>query len=466
MRLKCSYFNHLFFGCAFLLICVISFLKISGILSSALMFIYIYYSIAVWKEKYFLKYMFFTFSIAFSTLGMLVCEYGNLWLGEIGKITYYNGSLPILMLYFWMLINVIILFDKHWAKMTKKGEIQIKFADKITNNFIIQKAPLFVFIFNLVLFLIVLRSPFFLVGAENRFVYQSLYMSRTVNLLKLLPSLFNAILIIPIVQDSSDGKIRVKHLFKRLILPNIPYCLFMIWTGNKFGSFWELLCMILIPIFAIVDLKKINIGKIIKLVLLILITLVLVLYLFYSLNGLNIKDSSMAILLRTACQGELWWSAYGNVSKNGIQPQEFSKEISYIVDSFITEGASRTYGVFHLMDLFAVQTVAERYLLMGIRFSACGIELPYLSFGAISLPIIAFLYGNLNAIFVNIYINAIKEKRIIGCIASGRMMAVTQTAVTQGDWYAYISLIPLFCLSIIIITYLLPVKNHEKLLNE
>lgn len=461
MSIRYWYSKHLLFGVFFLMLCVLNHFKISGILSLVLMTVYIYCSIVKWKETVFLKYMFITFSIAFSSLGTLICEYGNLWVGEIGKVPYYNGSLSVQLFYYWLLINVVILFDNHWGRVTKRGELKLKISERLTSNSMINTAPTFVFIFNSVLFLTVLRTPFFLVGAGNRFVYQSLYLSRAVNLLKLLPSLFNAILIIPIVQDSSDGKIRVKHLFKRLILPNIPYFLFMIWTGNKFGSFWELLCMILIPLFAIIDLKKVNINKLIKISALLLLALIIVLYLFYYLSGLDIKESSMTILMRFACQGDLWWSAYDNVSTKGVHPQEFVKELSYIVDSIVTEGSSRTYGVFHLMNLFAVRSVVDRYLLMGIRFSACGIELPYYCFGFISLPIAAFIFGNLYALSVNIYINAVKEKRLIGCIAAGRLISVTQSAIAQGDWFGYTSLIPLFCLGVVIITYLVPVKRHS-----
>lgn len=461
MKLKNSYFKHLLFGVMFLILCVLNSLKISGILSCVLIVIYIYCSISKWRETVFLKYMFITFSIAFSTLGTLICEYGNMWVGEIGKIPYYNGSLSVQIFYYWLLANSIILFDNYWEKATQKGEIKLKITDRLTSNSMIKIAPIFVFIFNLALFLVVFRTPFFIVGAENRFVYQTLYLSRTVNLLKLLPSLFNAILIIPIVQDSLNGKIRIKHLFKRLIFPNVPYFLFMVWTGNKFGSYWELLCVILIPIFSIIDLKKINIGKLIRIALLVISVLIGILFLFYNLNGMDFKESSETIFMRFGCQGDLWWSAYDSVSKNGIRPNEFEKELSYIVDSIATEGASRTYGVFHLMNLFAVKSVVERYLLMGIRFSACGIELPYYCFGFLSLPIVAFIFGNLHALFVNIYINAVKEKRIIGCIAAFRLVSVTQSAISQGDWYGYTSLIPLFCLGVIIITYFIPVKKFN-----
>lgn len=460
MRIKYSYFHHLAFGMAFLLLCAVNSLKIAGILSSILMFIYMYCSVSVWKETIFLKYMFVTFTVAFLILGMLVCEYGNLWLGEIGETTYYSGALPVLLFYYWLLVNVIFIFDRHWEKVTKKGEIQFKITDGLTTNSMIGKMPVFVFIFNLALFLSVLRTPFFLVGAANRFEYQALHLSTTVNLLKILPYLFNAILIMPIVQDSLVGKIRLRHLFSRLLLPNIPYFLFMVWTGNKFGSFWEALCVILIPVFSILNLKKINIGKLIRTVILLLIVFIGILYLFYNLLGMDISESSIAILLRTGCQGELWWCAYDNVSRHGIQMQEFGKELSYIADSFVTEGASKTYGIYHLMNLFGDKTIVETYLWqMGIRFSACGIELPYLSFGFLSLPVMALIYGNLYAIFINIFVNAVKEKRIIGCIAAGRMVTVTQSAMMQGDWYAYTSLIPLFCLSVIIITYLVPFKR-------
>ena len=289
MRIKYSYIKHLAFGIMFLLLCVLNGLKISGLLSCLLMVIYIYCSISKWREKFFLKYMIITFVIAFSTLGLLICEYGDVWVGEIGRITYYNGSLSVLIFYFWLLINIVILFDKHWEKATQKGEIKLKITDRLTSNLFIKKATLFVFFFNFALFLTVIRKPFFLVGAANRFEYQALYLSRVVNLLKLLPSLFNSILIIPIVQDSLDGVIRIKHLFKRLIVPNIAYFLFMIWTGNKFGSFWELLCVIMIPIFSIIDLKKINIGKLIRITLLVLIVLIGILFLFYNLRGMNIK---------------------------------------------------------------------------------------------------------------------------------------------------------------------------------
>ena len=459
MRIKYSYFHNLIFGMIFLLLCGVSRFEIAGILSSITMIIYVYCSITIWKEKIFLKYMHVTFTMAFLIAGLLVCEYGNFWLGEIGKTTHYNGSLSVILFYFWLLINVIILSDKHWERASKKGRIKFDISDRIGDNFVVRNAPIFIFLFNMILFLSVVRLPFFLVGAVNRFEYSASYMSKTLNVLKLLPCLFNAILLIPIVQDSRDGKINFKNLFKKLFLPNLPYFLFMIWTGNKFGSYWELLCIVLIPLFSIINLKMINIKKMKRMIFVVFVVFAGLLYLFYFLNGMNLAASSMEILKRIGCQGELWWSTCNSVSKNGTQIQEFGKELSYIADSVATEGASRTYGVYHLMDLFGVKSVVERYHQMGIRYSACGIELPYLSFGVLSLFIMAFIYGNLYSLSLNVYINAVKEKRILGCIAAGRLFQVAQGAILQGDWYAYTTLTSIFCLLVIIFTYFTPSKK-------
>lgn len=459
MKLKQSDGMILIFGVFLFINILLSDIKIFSVLSIIILIMYWIYIASVLKKKILFKYIYITVNMSVFIVTLMTLEFKRIWLGELQEYSYFTGSICTLCFYLWLLYTLIQLVDKFWEQNTKAGYIKLRISNTMSGNWIIEHMPIIIFCINGILFLSVINKPFFIVGAEVRQLYSAKYMSHFINIIKILPSICIGVLLIPQIRKYENNIITLKHLMLRILLPYIPYVLFLVWTGSKFGEFWDLFCLILIPIICIVNFKNLNIKNLTKTILILIIAMSTFLLLYYHFLGKDLSQSIMTIISRLVCESELWWKTFGYVKLHGTNFHEFQMGLTYLANSFSTEGASKDFGVYHLMNLFADSSVLAYYKTLYIRFTSAGFELPYLYFGVFGLIIISFFYANMYSIFVNMYVNAVKEKRLLGSIASARLYQVMCSAVTQGDWWSFTSLISIGCIIIIFITYL---KSRKK----
>lgn len=455
MRVKKRDGIALIFGILLFMNILLSDMKVVSVLSPFVLITYWVYITIVLKDNLLLKYIYITLNMSVFLITLMILEFNHIWLGELQEYSYYTGSICTFCFYMWLLYTMIHLVDNFWERNTKAGCIKLMLSNRMSSNWIIEHMPVIVFCINGLLFLSVINKPFFAVGAEVRQLYSKKYMSHILNVIKLLPSLCMGVLLIPQIKKYEDNIISLKQLMIRILIPYIPYILFLTWTGSKFGELWELFCLLLIPIVCIINVKKINIRKWIKNGFCLFIVMMIFLLVYYHLLGKDLSQSMAAIIARLVCESELWWKTFGHVKSYGISIHEFESGLTYLGNSILTEGGSKNFGVYHLMNLFGSPSVVAYYKTIYIRFTAAGFELPFLYFGYLGLVLISFLYANMYSLFVNIYVNAVKERRLLGCMASARLYQVMCTAVTQGDWWSFTSLISIVCIVIIFITYCL-----------
>ena len=420
---------------------------------------YICMIVFAFKDKLLFKYLGTFISTAFLLVGVFVCDALNVWLSEIDTTTYYCGAFNIIALYYWIFFFVLRRIDPYFEKNTKRRLTDVKLGTlSITKN-LITCGNIIIFVLGLGLFLSVAAHPFFIYGVTNRFEYAQTYISRWQNLLRVFPPILVPLVLIPVINDK---RLRTSGFIKTIIVPYIPYFLFLIWTGNKYGAYVELIVFILAPLI-VSGRIKIKTKTILKYGILVLFVILAFLFLYYHLQGLDFSNALYQVYLRVACQGELWWKAVKTVGLYGPNVNEFRNELQFQWEAIITEASEKKYGVYHLMDLMGRPSIVQQYGTIGTRFAASGMELPFYCFGYFALfrpllvcPIIAWIN--------NMYINAIKEKRVFSAIISARIIMLFTSALSQGDWYAFFSLVPFMfvCMLIVIELWKRFRKNYIK----
>lgn len=406
-------------------------------ISAISLIVYTIILIFSFKDKLLFKYLWSFIATIFLLIGIFACDFSNIWLAEIDCTTYYCGSFNIIALYFWIYYFILRKIDPYFEKSTKRKMTNIKMGTISLSDNLIKYGKLIVFVVGGGLFLSVAMHPFFLYGVTNRFEYSQTYITRWQNLLRVFPPILAPLVIIPVLNSE---KLNFSKILKNIIIPYLPHLLFLIWTGNKYGAYVELLVLILVP-FISLNRIKIRICLVFKYGITILVAILAFLFLYYHLQGLNLADTIYEIYLRVACQGELWWKTVMTVQVHGTNINEFSKELLYQLQAIVTEASVKKYGVYHLMNLFGRMSIVEQYGSIGTRYAASGMELFFycFGFGALLLPL---LICPITAWINNMYINAIKEGRVFTAIVAARMIMLLNPALSQGDWYAFFSVVP------------------------
>lgn len=436
--------------------------QITCIISAITFIFYVFNSIVIEKDKLMLKYLHIFLSTLFFLIGVFVCDNGKLWLGEINSTTFYCGAFNILAFYYWIFYSFLGFVDPFFTKLTQKTHLGIGFGNISLTNRIYRYGSLIVFITGLLLFLSVIRNPSFGGNYVNRLDYALNNVGRFVNIFRVFPALFSVLLIPRFL--NKEKKVNWINILKLIVIPYIPYILFLIWTGNKYGAFVELVYLFVIPFFSNRKLNMDIIKKIFKIALIVCVPLIVVLFLYYILTGSTFKSAINLIGIRIACQGELWWKLIALTKYNGFNIDLITEELARIGNSILTEASVKNYGIYHLMDILGAPAVVSYYETLGTRFTAAGIELPFYCMGYLSFVIIPLLYCPFIAYITNVYINSVKEKRVVASITSARLLQISLSAMQQGDWYMYFSAIPLCFTILLILSQCMasPVKKYER----
>lgn len=439
-------------GVILLLCTVFREFKLTLYISAVSVIIYTLIVIFLFKDRLFFKYMWYFIASVFLMVGVFACDAVNIWLSEIEAITYYCGSFNIIALYYWIYYWILRKIDPYFEKHTRRIYTNVKIGEESLSRIVIKYGRIILFVFGLGLFLSVAAHPFFIYGVTNRFEYAQTYISRWQNLLRVFPPMLAPLVLIPFLRDKH---LEINGFIKNLIIPYIPYLLFLIWTGNKYGAYIELIVFILVPLI-VSDRIKVKSKYVLKYGIMLCLAILAFLFLYYHLQGLSLLEAGYQVYLRVACQGELWWKTIATVDNNGPNISEFANEIMFQGEAIITEASVKKYGVYHLMNLLGRATIVEQYGTIGTRFAASGMELPFYCFGfwALLLPI---LICPITAWINNMYLNAVKERRVFTAIVSARVIMLLIPALSQGDWYAFFSLVPFL---FVLMLFFIELWNH------
>lgn len=418
-----------------LFVCMIAHNYLPATYVSACAFIYYAFNkIVIQRSKLFLKYIYLiTMPISY-LIGVLICDTTQIWLGEIRETTFFSGAFCPLAFYFWVFFVVLDFFDGRFCNACKGGKVKIKLGGSDVRSLVYKHSKSILFIMGSVMFLTVARHPSFMLRSINRFTYAQQYVPRFLNVIRPLPVLFSVILIYRLLDKR---KISIRDVWKEIVVPFIPYILFLIWIGNKFGAFWDIICAVVVPLSSRIIIKSETLKKIFKWGIGGVVILYGILVGYYIINGNNTNMAVYLVSDRIAVQGELWWKIFAILDNRAYHIADFIKETSYIWNSIITEGGSKEYGIYHLMKLAGNPAVVEYYQTLNTRFSASGIELPFYFFRYWSFIIMPLFYCPIFAWLTNVCINACRKQFFVTAMCSYRLIQLFVSAMAQGDWYMF-----------------------------
>lgn len=447
----------LFFGFAFLFLAILNNFMLCGFLSFVLFPVYlIVYSLQ--HKRLLMKYMFLLFGIVFYFIGNAICVFFKVYLVELGVTTHYNGSLSVLVFYYWIYLSLLSFFDFKLSPLCYKKTVHIDY--KISNIFslntiIIKYGRALVFIISLVMLIFVFRSPAFL-SDVNRFEYAKKYLPVFLYKIRTVPILLSPIIIVSILKDKKSKNIKRK-IFS-IFVTYFPYILFSLWIGNKFGIFWQLFYSIALPLTIYINFEKVNGMSLFKYIISGILVLFLIVLVFYIVRGHGFNAILEKLFRRFSAQGEIWWTVFSDKKVSGISG--LIDEIDDIITSITTRGDIKQYGVYKIMKLYGEPSYIRHYFDIDMRFSAMGFELSYCFLGVLSFLIFPLVTIPIYVFIVNFYINSVSNEDFIKAFALFRILTVYDAGTCQGDWYRFTSFLDLLVISLLLFSILVKERNR------
>ena len=348
-----------------LLICnvVFSELPVTGVLS-LLCFALFLLNLFINNPVIFLKYLHFIFASTAGIFGCAVIEYFKIHLKELSDVSSFQGSLPLLVFFWWIFLMALTSHDKRISdELSIKQDLQpIEIADffaRGTNRSeillrLISVAGCILIVFT---FAKVFTNPSFLLGLDRfdyakEFDYGFLYEQAT----RFIRYLLIPCIAVAVYKNSKIGWMAL-----------IVYCLHSFWIGSKFGSFFSLLCT-----FGMLysqkaserleDLKKIIAGLMIGIIALVGVAV-------FAVSFTRDEGASNYLLPRIAQQGQLWWKTYSKSDHYHIG--EFGDEIQSLRkgSAEISDNAGAKYGIYKIMYYTTPKTQVDAKLQGGSRYT-------------------------------------------------------------------------------------------------
>lgn len=419
------------------------------------------------KPYIFIKYFCAIFYTIFMLCGLFLCNNSNIYLHEIAKYSHYNGSFQIGVVYNIIFIASLIFFDNYYSKKFKYyiSTKKIK-KNKMINNLIY----IIMFFIGLIMFMFVFKHPSFKYNID-RFAYTELYMPWWLSKLQSMYIYCVPFLMFPIVYNNNKFKLKD---FAKIVISLLPFLLFGVWVGNKFGLFFNIFILLLSPLIVYISKKTLKFDKfenlqsdnrlflvmkrsIKKIIVFSFICLVVLLLPYYTLRGLEIVDS---VFNRTAQQGQLWWATYEIERNQGMHLDEINDEIIPLKSSFIGQKIDYTYGVYKIMKITTPSSGYYAKLAIGSRYSAQGIEISFYYFRYFGIILHSFFRGLMEAFLVNLLIKYVFSYKFISSFIISRLIVVNHGIFSQGDLYLLFSKETIFSIILLIFVNMISRKGY------
>lgn len=412
-----------------LLLCVSVVLSTQRLLSVVAFVAFVGYllGIAILLPQFCVKYLAFFFSIGITTLGIFACEFFSLRLVEIDSQTKYVGSLPLLMVGQWSFVSALLLFERLLivrASQEVKGlpEIKEKYTHSLVNALTVAVAALFS-----AAFFSIIDKPAFLIGVD-RFGYAASITDGT--LIEKITPILPSLLVIPCICFSKGNRILSSYTL-------LIYCLYSVWTGQKFGAIFTALCFFFLANYRLfsdlITRYRIRFLAVLGAVLIAMVG-------FAATYMIVAAGSSIDyLLIRTSQQGQLWWKTY-QITDGEMHASEFSNEIVAALDGEedISDSVGANNGIYKIMYLCAPEQLVNNKLMSGSRYTDAGYACAYYYFGSIGVVGYGLIMASIVGLLTNVVIYAADHTRILMLILFGRLYNISRTSYlmfTFGDYF-------------------------------
>jgi len=354
--------------------------------------------------SFLMKFFIVLFGIIAAIAGCFSCEFLGGYLPELRATASFAGSLPLLILNYFIFFTCLYGFDKMIGgdENSLLSDVHVGVEQKWF-KWIHCSVTLMIAI----MFLHVIPNPSFISGVD-RFNYTALYLT---GVWRYLHSASMILCIVPLLA--------IRYGYRKSGYFSIAlFCLYLIWTGVKFSGFYTLLGLASLVFYdKVVALNKKCVSQALAATFLALGILLGVAVFMHGFAASS-DTSSEFFFNRTAQQGQLWWSTYGHYA-GGQGFNDFSDELSSFSfgDKAIRECVGAQYGIYKIMYLNAPSDVVNAKLMSGSRYTEAAYPSTYYYFGPIGTLAFSVLTAFITVYLVNLMISVMHGREFISSLA-------------------------------------------------
>lgn len=400
----------------------------------------------------FVKYFYILFVTMASIVSCAFIEFYNFYLNELQMNSNFKGSLPLLLFSYWILYQVIILIDQRYTSKLLSDQIDEM---QRTENKILDVICLAVLFVVSLCFMKVIAHPAFVYHLERAdyakyYGLTGVWSQLAVNIPRIM--IFPFVLMI-----TKKGRARILGVSCTIVAS-----FYYLWTGNKFGMFFQMLYVFLLVLadYIMLKLTKHQLIKIIRYVLMAFVILVTITLVIQSItyNG-NIL---IYFIRRISAQGQLWWNMF-SIDGDGLHMDEFGDEIiSYFhASGDVRDNIGANYGIYKMMYLSLPQDSVDAYLAAGYRYTEAGYASMFYYFGFAGPIIYACIMGAFFAFTINNLSTALRQNKYFSALVHIRFLLLGTTSFSMFIFTPFFSMT-----SIILFLYLLVTHNKKIVLKK
>lgn len=424
--------------------CLSSELAIASVLS-LVAFCVLLVALFLDAPQLFAKYLPFVFGVVANVAGCAACEFTGVYLDELDMYAGYAGSLPLLILSRILFLEVVVALDVRFGydgciheSEGSANAASVRWLDLLTIGCTVVFAGLFAQ---------VAMHPSFL-EAMNRFSYQRAYGTGGAAW-----TVASYLIVFPLMSIRRGDKL-IGSIGTTL------YLLRLIWTGNKFGSFFTVLCLC-----AIVFYDKLLMGGrerlrqiVFRGCIGVLALVVLALTLFTATSN---EEPEQYFAHRLAEQGQLWWGTYAETGGE-THVSELADEVDGLLNGSddISSNVGAQYGIYKIMYLVAPASQVNAHLTAGARYTEGGYASAYYYFGALGPVMFAVIMAVFAMLVVNLLLWSVVNIRVVSAAVLVRLLALTRVAQGMATFSGLIE--PLSLLSYCVVAVALLTANSSE----
>lgn len=392
---------------------------------------YLIYSI---RPKFYIKYLAFVFMSVALIVGLCAIEFGDIYLTELRKQSAFAGSIPLMTLSYSVFFLTLFFADKDRARNAAKlGNTRIFSKKEIYPKYMLILTWISLLIY-MTFWVRVIRYPAFILNV-NRFAYARLYAPKLTGIWNILNSISSILLLFPIVSFIKGYRV--------LGISTVSaYCLYCLWIGNKFGTFFTLLCLFFLILYP--SISGVAIGRLKKWARIGLAALALVVALsFFIQNSLG-DNVDNYFVYRVSGQGQLWWEIFKDYKE--IHISEIGDEIYGILyeNNSVAENIGSNYGIYKIMYLCAPKSVVDSKLSGGSRYTEAGFAAANYYLSVPGCILFAVVMGLIICKILNGFIDAISAERYFRALLFLRLYVISQTALSMFIFSGYFDIVSIF----------------------
>lgn len=410
--------------------------------------------IAYTSPNFIIRYIMIFFMCISNLIGVYICEHYILKLSELATTSSFSGSFPLITLGWFIFLVVLYYLDDNYPLNTLQKKIPIFKVTYGKVEFTVKNTIPIVFL--ILSFLLLFRGfthPYYLEGID-RFIYHELYLQ---GVWRLIYSV--ALICIPIILFIFYKKRSILLLISLSI-----YAIFLFLAGEKFGAFWNMIVVGCI-VYSIYnqDTDKKNSYKILRYIFLSFLCLIILLIGHRGLNqNTPLSDDLDYLIIRTAQQGQLWWSTYTIEKNQDYKLNELNDEFQTYFTLDDEGKASYNYAIYKIMRLTTPQDIVENKIKDNSRYASSTFATIYYYFKEVGIVIYAVIGALCFWLVMKAFMYSLLNLYLIETYISSRLLFDSYAALTQSEFNLIFSFKYLFYLVIFLSLYLIRLHFYSK----